>query len=211
MTLSRAVIVAGPSGVGKSTVLSGLSEKLKGIYTYTISHTTRKPRPGEKDAEDYYFIDKDEFERKIEAKHFLEHANYAGNYYGTSLEELVRLRKGGKLCFLDIDMQGVLQVVDIVDQDKERNQKSIDPLLVLITPPSREVLVQRLSGRGDTDPEAMKKRLEIAEKELAYENADIWDMVVTNDVVDECVGKILHLIEEKKWISKVDDGSYSLH
>ena len=179
------IIVSAPSGCGKSTVLRALMEKRKNLR-FSVSATTRKPREGEVDGVDYYFISREEFERMIEEGAFLEHAEYVGNCYGTPREAVERQMKDGYDVYLDIDVQGALQV----------KQQRPETLMVFLMPPSMEELERRLVNRGTNTPEEIRARLEAAERECAA--TDAFDYIVVNDIVERAVNEISDLIDSVK-------------
>ncbi len=179
------IIVSAPSGCGKSTVVHALMEKRKNLR-FSISATTRKPREGEVDGVDYYFVSREEFNRMIDDDAFLEHAEYVGNCYGTPRAAVEKQLKDGYDVYLDIDVQGALQV------KKQRPQT----LMVFLMPPSMEELERRLVSRGTNTPEEIQSRLEAAERECALR--DRFDYVVVNDVVERAVNEISNLIDHKK-------------
>ncbi len=180
------IIVSAPSGCGKSTVVRALMEKRKDLR-FSVSATTRAPREGEVDGVDYYFVSREEFERMIEEDAFLEHAEYVGNCYGTPREAVERQLKEGYDVYLDIDVQGALQVKRIRPQT----------LMVFLMPPSMEELERRLVSRGTNTPEEIRDRLAAAERECAIRDA--FDHVVVNDVVERAVNEISDLIDQKKY------------
>lgn len=179
------IIVSAPSGCGKSTVVHALMEKRKNLR-FSISATTRKPRDGEVDGVDYYFVSREEFARMIEADAFLEHAEYVGNCYGTPREPVEQMLRGGYDVYLDIDVQGALQVKKLRPQT----------LMVFLMPPSMEELERRLVSRGTNTPEEIRSRLAAAERECALRSE--FDFVVVNDVVERAVDEISELIDQKK-------------
>ena len=180
------IIVSAPSGCGKSTVVHALMEKRKNLR-FSVSATTRKMREGEVDGVDYYFISREAFERMIEENAFLEHAEYVGNCYGTPREAVERQLRDGYDVYLDIDVQGALQV------KKQRPET----LMIFLMPPSMEELRRRLENRGTNTPEEIRARLAAAERECACR--DQFDYVVVNDEVERAVNMISDLIDYKKY------------
>ena len=179
------IIVSAPSGCGKSTVVHALMEQ-RDTLRFSVSATTRKMREGEVDGVDYYFVSREEFERMIEENAFLEHAEYVGNCYGTPREAVERQLREGFDVYLDIDVQGALQV------------KKLRPetLMIFLMPPSMEELERRLVTRGTNTPEEIRDRLAAAERECACR--DQFDYVVVNDVVERAVKEISGLIDHKR-------------
>lgn len=180
MSVGKLFIISGASGVGKSTVLKQVMDRRKDL-TFSVSATTRPPRPGEKEAESYYFVDRDKFAHMIENDEFLEYDDHAGNFYGTPKSQLEeKLTRSNVI--LDIEPVGAFNV----------RSKRPDATLIFIVPPSQEELESRLRGRGDTSEEQMAMRLERAVWEM--EQKDAYDYVVVNDRVDSCVDAILNII-----------------
>lgn len=181
MKKGRLIVISGPSGVGKGTVVKSLLQK-HARMRLSVSATTRPIRPGEIDGVNYYFIDKEQFERMIEENRFLEHARYVSNYYGTPEEPVNRMLEEGLDVVLEIEVQGALQI-------KSRRP---DAILIFIVAPSFEELGRRLRGRGDTAEEIVLQRLETARTE--YRIAPQYDYIVVNDIVDEAVEEILSIL-----------------
>ena len=151
-------VFSGPSGVGKGTLKAKLFEEFAGRIAYSVSATTRGPREGEVDGKDYFFISRQEFERRVKNNEFLEHAEFAGNCYGTPRAYVEKLLDSGMNVVLEIDVQGALQVM-----------KSMPECVsVFILPPSFEELEHRLRGRGTETEEKIRERLETAKRELPY-------------------------------------------
>ena len=181
----KIVIVSGPSGVGKSTVLHQVFDKLD-RYFFSISATTRAPRPGETDGVEYYFISREEFEARIAQNRFLEYAEYAGNYYGTPIEPIYEHSAAGDVVFLDVEVQGYQQI----------REKIPEAVSVFIAPPSLEELESRLRGRLTETEERIEKRLSIAKRELAL--SDTYDHIVVNDTVENAAKRILAVIHTEE-------------
>lgn len=176
-------VISGASGVGKGTVLKAVMAQREDL-AFSVSATTRDPRPGEMDGVHYYFITKEQFEDMIEKDAFLEYDAHAANYYGTPLDQLEeKLAKGHVL--LDIEPKGA----EIV------RAKRPDAALIFIMPPSMEELERRLRGRGDTSEEQIALRMERAKWEM--EQRSWYDHVVVNDRVDDCAKEVLNIIAEK--------------
>ena len=177
MKKGRIIIVSGPSGVGKGTVLKAVMRDRTDLK-FSVSATTRPIRPGEVDGFHYFFIDKPAFEKMIEDGALLEHASYAENYYGTPEKPVNAALDQGVSVILEIDVQGALQVM----------QRRPDAISIFIAPPSFEELSRRLSGRGDTEPEIVAKRLKIAIQEC--EAAEHYQYIVINDTVEAAAAKV---------------------
>jgi guanylate kinase len=179
------VVVAGPSGVGKGSVHGRLRQALPDV-TLSVSATTRRPRPGERDGADYHFVDRDTFEAMAADGRLLEWAEYAGNLYGTPRQPVEQAVAEGRVVLLEIEVQGALQVKEQVPE----------ALLVFLVPPSTEELERRLSGRGTEDAATVARRLEVARSEL--EARDRFDHVVVNDDLERCVAEVRELIEQAR-------------
>lgn len=179
----RIVVVSGPAGVGKTTVCARLVES--GRVSLIVSATTRDPRGAERHGHHYHFLTRDEFERRIAAGEFLEHAIVHGrHYYGTPKQAVKDVLAAGRHALLNIDVQGA----------KQLREQGHDLLTVFLDPPSLEVLRQRLVGRGDTDPREVERRLRIAEDEMRASKG-LYDIRVVNDDVDQVVKHILANLE----------------
>ena len=178
-------VFTGPSGAGKGTVLSRLLSEDEKLF-FSISATTRAPRPGEKDGVQYYFLTKEDFEAKIAANAFLEHAKYVDNYYGTLEAPVNEKLEAGYDVILEIEVQGAMQV----------HEKRPDAVMVFIAPPSFEELANRLRGRGTEDEAKVQKRLETAKGELAQQ--DKFDYVVVNDTVERAVNELHEILNKRR-------------
>ena len=183
MSKGKLFVISGASGVGKSTVLSKVMEARNDLK-FSVSATTRDPRPGEIDGVSYYFVTKERFEEMIRQDAFLEYDAHMDNYYGTP-EQQVDEKLENSSVILDIDVNGAFNV----------RKKRADAVLIFIAPPSLEELEHRLRGRGDTSEEQMQLRLERARWET--EQAKQYDHIVTNDRVEACAEEILHIIAMK--------------
>ena len=177
MKKGKTFIISGPSGVGKSTVLKALLDKRKDLY-FSISATTRPPRPGEIDGVHYHFLDVDTFRTWIADDDFLEYAEYVGNFYGTPKKFVDIAMNRGQDVILDIEVQGAIQVCS----------KRPDTVRVFIAPPSWSELERRLTERGTDTPEKVQKRLLRAKVE--FQTAHTYDYFVINDTVEEAVREL---------------------
>lgn len=173
----KTFIISGPSGVGKSTVLGALFEGRDDLY-FSVSATTRAPRPTETPDVDYHFIEAETFRQWIEDGEFLEYAEYVGNFYGTPKKYVDAAMDEGKDVILDIEIQGATQVHELRP----------NVVRIFIAPPSWEELERRLTARGTDSPEKVQKRLLRAKVEL--ENAGHYDYFVINDTVDNAVAEL---------------------
>jgi guanylate kinase len=179
------IIVSGPSGVGKDTVLKKMLN-LDSNLRVSVSVTTRHPRIGEIDGKDYFFLSKDNFFKLLKNDEFLEYTCYCGNFYGTLARSVDNLLLSGKDVILKIDVSGSLSV--------SKNRKNV--LSIFILPPSLEVLSQRLRKRGLDDETEIKKRLEQAKSEM--DQAARYKFSVTNKNSQECALEILNIIKNYK-------------
>ena len=176
-------VISGASGVGKGTVLKAVMAKRSDLR-FSVSATTRGPRPGEVDGVHYYFITRERFEEMISQGRFLEYDSHAANYYGTPRDQMEEKLESGSV-LLDIEPMGAKQV----------RESCPEATLIFIMPPSMEELERRLRGRGDTSEEQIQMRLERARWEM--EQRFWYDYVVTNDVVERCADEILKIIADK--------------
>jgi guanylate kinase len=191
-TLNRLLVLSGPSGAGKSTLLKRLFKEHGARFGFSVSHTTRAPRPGEVHGRDYHFVDRTVMDSLIAGGAFLESAEFSKNVYGTSFEAVRDVHASGRTCVLDIDLQGVQSVKRAVAS----NPGDFDVGYVFIAPPSIEVLKQRLEGRGTETPESIKLRLEAAQREMdfARANSSFHDRIIVNDDADAAYGELLDFI-----------------
>jgi guanylate kinase len=182
--MSKVFVITGPSGVGKGTLIRALLEHCPNLEL-SISATTRQPREGEVDGRDYYFLGDEEFERRKDAHDFLEFATYSGNHYGTLRSEVERRLEAGHSVVLEIEVQGAQQV---------RAAKP-DSVQIFISPPDPTVLRDRLAGRGTDSAEAIDRRLETAEIELAAQGD--FDYRVVNDDLDTATEELVAIVREE--------------
>ncbi|XP_017879554.2 guanylate kinase isoform X3 [Ceratina calcarata] len=181
----RPLVLCGPSGSGKSTLIKRLFEEFPDTFGFSVSHTTRSPRPGEEDGKHYYFTTKDEMQKQIEQGKFLEHAVFSGNMYGTSKRAVEDVKRAGKVCVLDIDVEGVKQI----------KQTSLDPMYVFVKPPSMEELEKRLRSRQTETEESLERRLSVARVEMEYgEKPGNFDITVVNDDISKAYEKLREFV-----------------
>lgn len=176
------IVVSGPSGVGKSTVRKALFDMPNHDLVYSVSMTTRKPRPGEVDGVDYYFVSREDFEKRIEDDQFLEWAEFVGNYYGTPRDKVEEQLEIGKEVVLEIEVEGALKV---------RSQTK-DAVFIFLVPPGKESLYNRLLNRGTENDDKIKVRMEKADKEFLL--AHKYDYIVVNDDVENAADRIMAII-----------------
>ena len=180
------IVLSGPSGVGKGTVRKAIFDQPGNDFQYSISMTTRKPRPGEVNGKDYFFVSKEEFEQKIQAGEMLEYAKYVDNYYGTPLKWINDTLDAGKDVFLEIEVNGAIQV----------RSKSPNGVFIFLTPPDLMELKQRLIHRGTDSMEVINKRIKKAFGEI--EMMQNYDYAVVNDEVPNAVEKVKEIIRSER-------------
>ena len=180
------IVLSGFSGSGKGTIMKELMKKHSDVYALSISATTRAPRVGETDGIEYFFKTKEQFEEMIKNEELIEYAQYVEHYYGTPKAYVTEQLEAGKDVILEIEIQGALKV----------KEKFPDTLLLFVSPPSAEVLKERLIGRGTEDMETINKRLSRAfEESLGVEN---YDYFVINDDLATCVREVHSIIQNEK-------------
>ena len=179
---SKLFVISGPSGAGKGTLVTRVRERRSNLGL-TVSATTRAPRKGEVDGVNYFFLTREEFDRRVANGEFVEWAEVHGNCYGTLVSEVTSKLASGSSLILEIDVQGALQV-------KERFPEAV---LIFIKPPSLEVLRERLVGRGTETPETIELRMANAADELAL--ADRYDDVVVNDDLDRATDELVRVLD----------------
>lgn len=179
------IVYSGPSGVGKSTILAELLKDESLNLAFSVSMTTRKPRGEEKEGVDYFFVDKETFEKAIKNNEFLEYAKYVDNYYGTPLAYVEKQRQEGKNVILEIDVQGGLQVIE----------KCKDAISIFIEPPSLEILKQRLIGRNTDDLKVIEKRLKQVEREI--KTSKKYKYHIINDILNDSVIQAKEIIKKE--------------
>ena len=182
MSKGKLFVISGASGVGKSTVLGKVMEKRSDLR-FSVSATTRAPRPGETEGVNYYFVTVEDFQEMIRKDDFLEYDAHMGNYYGTPVGQLEEKLLDGSV-ILDIEPVGAFNV-------KEKRE---DAVLIFIAPPSMEELESRLRGRGDTDEEQIRLRSERVAWEM--EQSKLYDHIVVNDQVEACAENLLNIIAQ---------------
>jgi len=183
------ILISGASGTGKGTVVNELL-KTSDNLAYSVSCTTRQPRPGEVDGVNYYFLPRGEFERMIKADEFLEWAEVYGNYYGTPLTKIRERLSAGQDILLEIDTQGALQVME----------RFPDGIYIFLLPPSLSELKRRIEGRGTETPDSLNRRLSAAVSEIKIGRR--YKYAVVNDTVEQAVRDVKAIIAAEHCLSK---------
>ncbi|KAJ1018216.1 hypothetical protein NDA18_006375 [Ustilago nuda] len=195
----RPIVLSGPSGVGKSTLLNRLFEEFPDDFGFSVSHTTRDPRPGEIHGQSYHYVSQSEFESLVQQGAFLEHAQFGGNRYGTTAKAVADVSTEGvtgtdgssnaRRAILDIDAQGVKLI--------KANHASLNPIYIFISPPNFSTLKQRLTARRTETEESVKKRLTMASKEMEYAREDgTHDWIIVNDDLERAYGLLKRAINQ---------------
>ncbi|XP_035284799.1 guanylate kinase isoform X2 [Anguilla anguilla] len=194
----RPVVLTGPSGAGKSTLLKMLMKEYEGVFGFSVSHTTRDPRPGEENGKDYHYVTREKMTEGIANGEFIENAEFSGNMYGTSKASVQDVQAKNLICILDVDIQGV----------KNIKKTDLNPIYVSIQPPSMQILEQRLRDRQTETEESLQKRLEAArlDMELSKEPG-IFDLVIINDNLEDAYGKLKDVLVDE--IAKVQEANKS--
>ncbi len=194
MSRGLLVVLSSPSGGGKGTILKELFSSSDENYRFSVSATTRPPRPGEVDGKDYYFVSRETFEKMLKEGKLLEYTEYVGNYYGTPVGPIEQWNEQGYDVFLEIDVRGGAQI------------KTLMPscVSIFILPPSMEVLSSRLHGRGTEKDTSLDERLEQAEEEISH--AKEYDYIVVNDRLEDAVDDIRAIIraEKRKYVRNTE-------
>ncbi|KAL0756354.1 hypothetical protein Bca101_094022 [Brassica carinata] len=181
----KPIVISGPSGVGKGTLITMLMKEFPSMFGFSVSHTTRSPRCMEKNGVHYHFTDKTVMEKEINDGKFLEFASVHGNLYGTSIESVEVVTDSGKRCILDIDVQGARSV----------KSSSLDAVFIFVCPPSMKELEDRLRARGTETEEQIQKRLRNAEAEIkAGKSSGIFEHILYNDNLEECYKNLKNLL-----------------
>ena len=184
------LVISGPAGSGKGTVNAKLLER--DDFAYSVSATTRAPRPGEVDGINYYYISHEEFKDNIENGRMLEYTNYCGNYYGTLKSEAERILKSGKNLILEIEVDGAMQV----------KSKYPDAVLIMLLPPSYSVQEERLRTRGTETEDKIKERLEETKKEVPLFNEYSYVVYNYDGESDKCAEDILAIVRAEQLLTK---------
>jgi len=175
----RPLVMSGPSGSGKSTLISRLFREFPDKFGFSVSHTTRNPRPGEEDGREYHFVSRERFVQLLDENAFIEHAEFSGNLYGTSFMAVRQVQDQGQRCILDIEAQGVRQI----------KTTNLDPVYLFISPPDMATLKARLVGRGTDTEVSIQKRLATAVSEIQFAHTGAHDVVLVNDDLERTYEK----------------------
>lgn len=188
----RPVVLSGPSGAGKSTLLKKLMKEYDSVFGFSVSHTTRKPRPGEENGKDYHYVTREVMQASIDNGEFIENAEFSGNMYGTSKAAVQDVQAKNLICILDIDMQGVRNI----------KRTDLNPIYISIQPPSLDVLEKRLRDRKTESEESLQKRLHAARVDMEYsKEPGIFDVVIINENLDDAYRNLKEALLEE--ITKV--------
>ncbi|PWA94743.1 guanylate kinase-like domain-containing protein [Artemisia annua] len=181
----RPIVISGPSGVGKGTLINMLMKEFPAMFGFSVSHTTRAPREKEENGVHYHFTNRDVMEEEIKSGKFLEYADVHGNLYGTSIEAVEVVADAGKRCILDIDVQGARSV----------RASSLEAIFIFISPPSFEELEKRLRARGTETEEQVQKRLGNAKEELEQgKSSGLFDHILVNDNLEACYERLKKIL-----------------
>ncbi|XP_051554021.1 guanylate kinase-like isoform X2 [Myxocyprinus asiaticus] len=192
----RPVVMSGPSGAGKSTLLKKLLQEFDGVFGFSVSHTTRSPRPGEENGKDYHYVTKEVMHASIANGEFIENAEFSGNMYGTSKAAVQAVQAKNLICILDIDMQGV----------KNIKRTDLNPIYVSIQPPSMDILEKRLRDRKTESEESLQKRLHAAKVDMEIsKEPGLFHVLIINEDVNVAYGKLKDALLEE--IQKVKDNN----
>lgn len=181
------IIISGPSGVGKGTVRQFIMNDPSLNLAFSVSCTTRAPRAGEVNGREYFFISKEEFEKYIKEERFLEHAYFCGNYYGTLIDFVDKLRNEGKNVIVEIETNGAKQIISKLNGS--------DEISIFIVPPSLEELEKRIRGRKTETEDVIKQRMDKAKEELKLQS--LYDFVIQNITPEQCGKEIKQIIKNK--------------
>ncbi|XP_069815243.1 guanylate kinase isoform X2 [Dendropsophus ebraccatus] len=184
----RPVVLSGPSGAGKSTLLKRLLRDYEGVFGFSVSHTTRSPRPGEINGKDYHFVSREEMQRGIDKGDFIEHAVFSGNMYGTSKAAVQAVQAQNQICILDIDMQGV----------KNIKKTELNPIYLSIHPPSVQILEKRLRDRNTESEDSLQKRLQAAIDDIEIsKEPGLFHKIIINDDLELAYSELKGALKEE--------------
>ncbi|XP_061878551.1 guanylate kinase-like [Entelurus aequoreus] len=192
----RPVVLSGPSGTGKSTLYKKLMKEYSSVFGFSVSHTTRNPRPGEVNGKDYHYVTREAMQAAINKGDFIENAEFSGNLYGTSKAAVQDVKDRNLICILDIDMQGVRNI----------KRTDLNPIYISIQPPSLDILETRLRDRKTESEENLQKRLNAAKAEIEFsKEAGVFDLVIVNDNLDDAYEQLRDaLLEEIHGVKKIN-------
>ncbi|XP_077580262.1 guanylate kinase-like isoform X4 [Stigmatopora nigra] len=192
----RPVVLSGPSGAGKSTLLKKLMKEYSGVFGFSVSHTTRNPRPGEENGKDYHYVTREAMQVAIDKGEFIESAEFSGNMYGTSRAAVQAVKARNLICILDIDMQGV----------KNIKKTDLDPIYISIQPPSLDILETRLRDRKTESEENLQRRLRAAKVEIEFsKELNMFDVIIVNDNLEDAYRRLRDaLLEEINTVRKIN-------
>ncbi|KAM8745988.1 guanylate kinase 1b [Acanthopagrus latus] len=194
MSGPRPVVLSGPSGAGKSTLLKRLMKEHEGVFGFSVSHTTRNPRPGEENGKDYHFTTREAMQEGIDNGDFIENAEFSGNMYGTSKAAIEDVRAQNLICILDVDIQGVRRI----------KETDLNPIYISIQPPSMEILEKRLRDRQTETEDSLQKRLEAARIDMEQsKEPGVFDVVIINDDLERAYEELKDILNEE--IQKVQE------
>ncbi|XP_061549205.1 guanylate kinase isoform X1 [Phycodurus eques] len=195
----RPVVLSGPSGAGKSTLLKKLMKEYSGVFGFSVSHTTRNPRPGEENGKDYHYVTRGAMQAAIDKGEFIESAEFSGNMYGTSRAAVQAVKARNLICILDIDMQGV----------KNIKKTDLNPIYISIQPPSLELLEARLRDRKTESEESLQRRLHAAKVDIELsKEPNMFDIIIVNDNLEDAYGHLRDaLLEEINMVKKINMSS----
>ncbi|KAM9791361.1 guanylate kinase [Syngnathus typhle] len=195
----RPVVLSGPSGAGKSTLLKKLMKEYNGVFGFSVSHTTRNPRPGEENGKDYHYVTREAMQAAVDKGEFIESAEFSGNLYGTSRAAVQAVKARNLICILDIDMQGV----------KNIKKTDLNPIYISIQPPSLDVLEARLRARKTESEDSLQRRLQAAKVDIELsKEPDMFDVVIVNDNLEDAYGHLrAALLEEINMVKKINMSS----
>ncbi|KAH9494016.1 hypothetical protein DERF_014740 [Dermatophagoides farinae] len=184
----NAIVVCGPSGSGKTTLLNLLFEHFKDKLKFSISHTTRKSRPNEVNGKSYYFVDRPTFEQMIANNEFVEYSQFSGNYYGTSIQELITNEKSGLLSVLDVDLRGVINL---------QKKDILKAKYIFVKPPSLQFLEMNLRNRGTENDDSISVRLKHAAEDLKQAETIHFDLILENFVLKNSFEKLRQFVQSE--------------
>lgn len=186
--MKRPFIFVGPSGIGKGTIEHKLMAEYPDMFAFSVSHTTRSPRVGEKDGVDYNFTTREQMEKEIKEGKFLEFCEIHGNLYGTSYEAIKKVSENGKICILDLNIDGAISV----------SKTNLNPYIIFLAPKSMDALEERLRGRHTESESVIQTRMNTAREEMRRleEIKDIFDTVIVNDKLEDTMRELHKLLKE---------------